>query len=144
MDRQSENPLQALPPVDLSASASDTSLPLVSVVSPTTYERRWTHESLYRQFANQSYPNKELCVLDTGPAPSPFFSTLDPPDDRVTYVHIQCDMSGMSMDQVNNQFGAPGEKYAAVGEPPITRWVYDHYTVYFEHDHVIHSVLHRN
>ena len=99
MDRQSENPLQALPPVDLSASASDTSLPLVSVVSPTTYERRWTHESLYRQFANQSYPNKELCVLDTGPAPSPFFSTLDPPDDRVTYVHIQCDMSGMSMDQ---------------------------------------------
>ena len=52
--------------------------------------------------------------------------------------------SGMSMDQVNNQFGAPGEKYAAVGEPPITRWVYDHYTVYFEHDHVIHSVLHRN
>ncbi len=52
--------------------------------------------------------------------------------------------SGMSMDQVSNQFGAPGQKVAAVGEPPITRWVYDHYTVYFEHDHVIHSVLHRN
>lgn len=52
--------------------------------------------------------------------------------------------SGMSMGQVDTQFGAPGEKYAAIGEPPITRWVYDHYTVYFEHDHVIHSVLHRN
>ncbi|MEE2732743.1 MAG: hypothetical protein VYA55_18130 [Pseudomonadota bacterium] len=52
--------------------------------------------------------------------------------------------SGMSMDQVNNRFGAPGQKIASVGEPPITRWVYDHYTVYFEHDHVIHSVLHSN
>lgn len=52
--------------------------------------------------------------------------------------------SGLSMAQVENQFGAPGEKMAAVGEPPITRWVYDHYTVYFEYDHVIHSVLHRN
>lgn len=60
------------------------------------------------------------------------------------YVNEARPKSGMSMDQVSNQFGAPGQKYAAVGEPPITRWVYDHYTVYFEYDHVIHSVLHRN
>lgn len=52
--------------------------------------------------------------------------------------------SGMSMNQVQSQFGAPGQQVASVGEPPITRWVYDHYTVYFENDHVIHSVLHRN
>lgn len=52
--------------------------------------------------------------------------------------------SGMSMNQVANQFGAPGQKVSAIGEPPISRWVYGHYTVYFENDHVIHSVLHRN
>jgi hypothetical protein len=51
--------------------------------------------------------------------------------------------SGMSKDQVSAQFGAPGEMVAAIGEPPISRWVYDHYTVYFENNQVIHSVLHR-
>lgn len=50
--------------------------------------------------------------------------------------------SGLSMDQVNARFGSPGQQIAAVGEPPISRWVYDAYTVYFERDRVIHSVLH--
>lgn len=51
--------------------------------------------------------------------------------------------SGMSMDQVSNQFGSPTQSLSAVGEPPISRWVYDHYTVYFENDRVIHTVLNR-
>ncbi|MBI1421891.1 MAG: hypothetical protein GC149_00410 [Gammaproteobacteria bacterium] len=49
---------------------------------------------------------------------------------------------GMHMDQVEARFGAPKEKIPAVGEPPITRWVYDNYTVYFEHDIVLDSVIH--
>ena len=49
--------------------------------------------------------------------------------------------SGLSMDQVSSKFGAPSEKLAPVGTPPITRWIYDAYTVYFENDRVIHSVL---
>jgi len=48
---------------------------------------------------------------------------------------------GMTMDQVTSQFGEPSQTLAAVGDPPITRWVYAHYTVYFEKDRVIHSVL---
>jgi hypothetical protein len=31
-----------------------------------------------------------------------------------------------------------------VGDPPITRWVYDRFTVYFENDRVIHSVVHHD
>ena len=50
--------------------------------------------------------------------------------------------TGLSMDQVSQRFGAPNEKLAAIGNPPITRWVYSSYTVYFEKDRVIHSVLH--
>ncbi len=50
--------------------------------------------------------------------------------------------TGLSMDQVTAKFGAPGEQMPAVGSPPITRWVYDSFTVYFEGDRVIHSVLH--
>jgi hypothetical protein len=48
---------------------------------------------------------------------------------------------GMSMDQVSSKFGAPASKVAAVGNPPITRWEYPGFIVYFEHDHVIHSVV---
>ena len=48
---------------------------------------------------------------------------------------------GMTMDTVQSRFGAPSQKLAAVGQPPITRWEYPSYVVYFEYDHVIHSVV---
>jgi hypothetical protein len=47
---------------------------------------------------------------------------------------------GMSMAQVEARFGAPTEKFAAVGQPPITRWVYPAFVVYFEYSHVVHAV----
>jgi hypothetical protein len=48
---------------------------------------------------------------------------------------------GMTMSQVEKQYGAPSERYAPVGQPPITRWVYADKVVYFEYDHVVHAVL---
>jgi hypothetical protein len=48
---------------------------------------------------------------------------------------------GMTMSQVANKFGAPMTKIPAVGNPPITRWDYPGFVVYFERDHVIHSVV---
>ena len=68
-----DHPEHPPPPLPLASSKHD-SVSLVSVLSPTTYERRWCHESLYRCFKHQSYPRKELIVLDTGAHPSPFFS----------------------------------------------------------------------
>jgi hypothetical protein len=50
---------------------------------------------------------------------------------------------GLTMQQVESFFGSPLEKKPAVGEPPISRWVYDKYTVYFEREYVIHSAVHR-
>ncbi|WP_407276057.1 hypothetical protein [Halothiobacillus sp. DCM-1] len=56
------------------------------------------------------------------------------------YVH------GLSMSQVEKRFGAPKHKQApvpAVGtryNPPITRWDYPQFTVYFEHGRAIHLV----
>lgn len=46
-----------------------------------------------------------------------------------------------TMNQVRAQYGDPMSESAAVGEPPITRWVYEDYVVYFEHQHVITTVL---
>ena len=48
---------------------------------------------------------------------------------------------GMSMDQVASKFGAPVTKVPAVGKPPISRWEYPGFVVYFESTHVIHSVV---
>lgn len=48
---------------------------------------------------------------------------------------------GMTMAAVLKRFGAPEKKLPAVGSPPITRWVYKKYTVYFEDRYVIDSVV---
>ena len=49
---------------------------------------------------------------------------------------------GLSMETVADQYGPPTQTLPAVGNPPITRWTYDGYTVYFEQRHVIRSVVH--
>lgn len=50
---------------------------------------------------------------------------------------------GQSMSQVEARYGAPREVVPAVGQPPITRWVYDGFTVYFEDSTVLHAVIQR-
>jgi hypothetical protein len=55
---------------------------------------------------------------------------------------------GSSMAQVEAKFGAPTQKVAAVGggsrrTPPITRWVYPNFSVYFENTHVVDAVLNK-
>jgi hypothetical protein len=50
---------------------------------------------------------------------------------------------GMTMDQVRQRYGAPDIEYPWVGEPPITRWEYAGYSVFFEYQHVLTSVVHR-
>ena len=52
-------------------------------------------------------------------------------------------MRGTTQAQVEAKFGSPASKRAAVGDPPISRWEYQDFTVYFEHDRVIHAVLKR-
>lgn len=53
--------------------------------------------------------------------------------------------SGMSMESVEAKYGAPSRRVPAVGgattaQPPITRWEYPGFVVYFEHNRVIHTV----
>jgi hypothetical protein len=56
--------------------------------------------------------------------------------------------AGLSMTAVESTYGAPSQRHAPVGgsvaeQPPITRWDYPSFSVYFEHDRVIHSVARR-
>ena len=48
---------------------------------------------------------------------------------------------GMNMTQVEEKFGPPLQKLPEVGDPPIIRWIYADYTVYFEYEFVINSIL---
>lgn len=54
---------------------------------------------------------------------------------------VETPRRGMSMSAVESRFGAPRNRIAAVGEPPIARWEYDGFTVYFERDLVLHTVV---
>lgn len=51
-------------------------------------------------------------------------------------------MNGMVKESVEHRFGAPQQMSAPVGDPPISKWTYQDFTVYFEYDTVIHTVLH--
>jgi hypothetical protein len=48
---------------------------------------------------------------------------------------------GMGKIRVLEDFGEPVQRHAPVGNPPIERWDYELFSVYFEYDHVVHSVL---
>jgi len=50
---------------------------------------------------------------------------------------------GQTMNRVRELFGEPVTVHPWVGDPPITRWAYDHFTVYFEDKQVINSVIKR-
>ena len=63
--------------------------------------------------------------------------------ERSTHADIPRPRRGQSMEFVRRDFGEPQSVLAAVGDPPITRWVYQGFTVYFEHQWVITSVVQR-
>ena len=69
--------------------------------------------------------------------------------DRVRAESAALPARGQSMQQVEAAYGAPDRKHAPVAgpnsrqhNPPITRWDYREFSVYFESDHVINSVRH--
>ncbi|AYF87311.1 phosphodiesterase [Pseudomonas sp. DY-1] len=49
---------------------------------------------------------------------------------------------GESQGAVLESFGLPDEEHPAVGKPPISRWDYREFSVYFESGRVIDSVRH--
>jgi hypothetical protein len=48
---------------------------------------------------------------------------------------------GSTMSEVEKHFGAPVERHPTVGQPPITRWDYKDFSVFFERDRVIDAVI---
>jgi hypothetical protein len=69
--------------------------------------------------------------------------------DKLVIEGIQADSGtnrpgrGLSQTSVEKGWGTPRSKRAPVGDPPISRWDYGGFVVYFEYDKVIHSVAKR-
>jgi hypothetical protein len=65
---------------------------------------------------------------------------------QVRESQIERPKRGISMAEVEKHFGAPVTRHPTVGgggahQPPITRWDYNGFSVFFERDRVIDSVV---
>ena len=78
-----------------------------------------------------------LSLLATGPAWAEVLSvpTGDPA------AAAERPNRGSTMSTVQGRFGEPVTRHATVGQPPITRWDYAGFSVYFENDRVLHAVI---
>ena len=64
-------------------------------------------------------------------------------NDQIEVLPSQVDRPkrGTTMDEVEKHFGAPVNRHPTVGAPPITRWDYSGFSVFFEKDRVIDAVV---
>ncbi len=78
-----------------------------------------------------------LALLTAGPA---WAETLGLPTTDPAAA-VERPQRGSTMSTVQSRYGEPVTRHAAVGEPPITRWDYAQFAVYFENDRVLHAVI---
>jgi hypothetical protein len=56
---------------------------------------------------------------------------------------MELPLNGTSRAEVRSRYGDPVKTHSAVGDPPISRWDYGSWSVYFEYDLVLFTVLHK-
>ncbi len=84
-----------------------------------------------------------LCLTGIGLAHTgPAHAALIVDDGKVAVApaNVPQPARGILMKTVEKQFGAPTTRHPTVGKPPITRWDYPNFSVFFEGDRVIDSV----
>ncbi len=77
--------------------------------------------------------------------PAAYADVLEMPDAGLS-TPVSKPSKGSTMKTVLQQFGAPTTKRAPVGggskhQPPITRWDYPGFSVFFENNHVVDAVV---
>lgn len=81
-----------------------------------------------------------VCTPDTAPRAEELAVPVGAQADRSQADYPR---AGMTQSAVRSKWGEPLSTDAPVGNPPISRWHYPSFTVYFEHDRVVHTVLER-
>ena len=80
-----------------------------------------------------------LLLINSGPALADVLLV----DSIQSAPQIQAPRNGLTMSQIRQQFGTPASEIPAVGDPPISRWEYNGYSVFFENDLALHTVIHQ-
>ena len=81
-----------------------------------------------------------LILINSGPALADVLLV----DSIQSAPQIQTPRNGLTMSQIRQQYGNPASELPAVGDPPISRWEYDGYSVFFENDLALHTVIHQS
>lgn len=81
-----------------------------------------------------------LAVASIGFTTSVFAEDIRVPVGQQSQDGLEVPKTGLTKTAVKEKFGIPLQESAPVGNPPITRWTYNEFVVYFEYDHVIRSV----
>jgi len=86
-----------------------------------------------------------LCLAN-GPATADVLATPEENPAVTATPRAALPAKGITMAAVEKKFGVPREKHAPRGgdspkHPPITRWDYDGFSVFFEHDKVVDAVI---
>jgi len=82
----------------------------------------------------------------TGLSPALRAEVIEMPSESASSAPIAKPSKGVSMASVLREYGAPSQKHRPVGggsahQPPITRWDYPGFSVFFENDHVVDAVV---
>jgi hypothetical protein len=80
-----------------------------------------------------------LLLINSGPALADVLLV----DSIQSAPQIQTPRNGLTMSQIRQQFGTPASEIPAIGDPPISRWEYNSYSVFFENDLALHTVIHQ-
>ena len=88
---------------------------------------------------------RKIVLAVAGVAMGLGFATAQAQDGQAagaSYSQAQADVPsrGLTMAQIEQRYGAPTNRVPAIGQPPITRWLYPTFVVYFEYNVVIHAV----
>ncbi|UVE19222.1 phosphodiesterase [Pseudomonas sp. LS44] len=81
-----------------------------------------------------------LLITLLGPLAS-WAQTIEIPVGQQGAAEIALPARGLTQKEVLMRFGLADQEHPAVGKPPITRWDYRNFSVYFESGRVIDSVL---
>jgi len=92
----------------------------------TETQQTYTQETTHQETTQETRQGDVLNVNDSG--------------EIVAVRILDFPRRGMSTDKVKNELGQPGEIISGIGQPPISRWIYDDRTVYFEYSTVLHVV----
>ena len=107
------------------------------LIPPSGSERQEVTENLEQRIT----PDQEPATASPPLSPASGSEHQEMTDKELPDANVP--VRGMTQREVEQEFGAPQKKLYPVGNPPITRWIYPDYTVYFERQYLIRAVFSR-